>query len=165
VDPEFVALGSQLAEVASRSAASAVAERIRVVKARKDDRETIRLLEELVNDLVDDKAELTRIALAYQQEVAAKQLSPADIQYIAANLRPLLRQLGAVSSSGDVRAAEAMLDAIQPLLSEETLTIVQLVGFNVREAIGEPMTALVRDLISNKLGSSATPSPVPGKRR
>lgn len=157
MDPVLAGLGVHLADVALRNAASTVADRIGAAKVRKDDKATIALLEDLVNELVADKAELTRIAQAYQQEVGAKQISARDIEYIATNLRSLLDKVGGLAPGGAVEA-EAVLDAIEPFLSAETLTIVQLLGFNVREAVGEPMTRLVRDLIERKLGASVAPS-------
>jgi hypothetical protein len=162
VDPMIATLGTQLAEVAFRNAATTIADRVGAAKVRKDDKATIQLLEELVNELVADKAELTRIAQAYQQEVGARQISASDIAYISKNLRPLLQKLSEFSPGG-AGAAEEVLNVIEPFLSVETLTIVQLMGFNVREAIGEPMTAVVRDLITKRLGASVA-SP-PGKRQ
>lgn len=153
MDPLLADLGTRLAEVAFRNAATSVADRIAAVKVKRDDKATMHLLEELVNELVADKAELTRIAQAYQQEVAAKQISPKDIEYISEHLRPLLHKL-AQFSPGGAGDAEEMLDVIQPFLSAETLTVAQLLGFNVREAVGEPMTAVVRDLINTKLGAA-----------
>lgn len=164
VDPMIATLGTQLAGVAFRNAATTIADRVNAAKVRKDDKATIQLLEELVNELVADKAELIRIAQAYQQEVGARQISASDIAYISENLRPLLQKFGEFSPGG-ADAAEEMLNVIQPFLSVETLTIVQLMGFNVREAIGEPMTTLVRDLITKRLGASVAPPPVPGKRQ
>lgn len=147
MDPSMATLGTQLTEVAFRNAATTIADRIGAAKVRKDDKATIQLLEELVNELVADKAKLTRIAQGYQQEVGARQISASDIAYISENLRPLLQKLSEFSP-GTADAAEEVLNVIQPFLSVETLTIVQLMGFNVREAIGEPMTTLVRDLIT-----------------
>lgn len=167
VDPVLAELGTQLADVAFRNAASNVAERIGAVKIRKDNQATIQLLEELVNELVSDKAELTRIAQAYQQEVQATQISADDIKYIAENLRPLLEKLAELSPGAG--SAEGFLDVLEPLLSAETLTIAQLIGFNVRQAIGEPLTEVVRTQISDRLGSGKAPhskgAPRQGTRR
>ena len=131
MDPVLAGLSAQLADVALRNAASTVADRIGASKVRKDEKATIALLEELVNELFADKAELTRIAQAYQQELGAKQISASDIDYIASNLRALLGKVGGLAPGGAAEA-EAVLDAIQPFLSAETLTIAQLLGFNVR---------------------------------
>lgn len=43
-----------------------------------------------------------------------------------------------------------MIDLIQPLLSVETVTVLQLLGFNFRKAIGEPLTEFVAKLILSK---------------
>jgi hypothetical protein len=43
-----------------------------------------------------------------------------------------------------------MMEIIKPLLSVETLTVLQLLGFNFKQAIGEPLTELVAGLIAAK---------------
>lgn len=43
-----------------------------------------------------------------------------------------------------------MVDVLSPLISKETLTILQLLGFNFRKAIGEPLTVLLQKLILSK---------------
>ena len=40
---------------------------------------------------------------------------------------------------------------LSPLVSKETLTILQLLGFNFKKAIGEPLTSLIREMILTKL--------------
>jgi hypothetical protein len=59
--------------------------------------------------------------------------------------------------SASSESAEEALSAIGTILSIETLTILQLVGFNFRKAIGEPLTDLVAALISSR---AAPPSSV-----
>lgn len=43
---------------------------------------------------------------------------------------------------------KGQVEILKSLLSKETLRILQLVGFNYRAAIGEPLTELVRNKIS-----------------
>lgn len=64
-----------MANTAVRNSASAVAERINSARTRKKDQETIAELEDIVNDLVADKAELVRIAQAYEEEFVTQRLS------------------------------------------------------------------------------------------
>lgn len=45
---------------------------------------------------------------------------------------------------------------LSPLISKETLTILQLLGFNFRKAIGEPLTILLEKLILSKLPMDAS---------
>ncbi len=145
MDPVLHELSVQLGEVAARNAAGAVLDRITAAKARKKNEETINALEEIVSDLLADKQELTLIAQALDDQLVAQRLSEEDITYITDNLLPVVEQLTAVSGragdGGDLR------DVVGPLLSKETLTILQLIGFNFREAIGAPLTDLVAQYI------------------
>lgn len=153
VDQQFQALTDQLAITAAKNTAASIADRIRLTKARKRDHETIAELEEIVNDLLSDKSELLLIAQAYEQDLVAQRISPEDIEYISDNFIPLLQRLiesSAASNGREGAAAQEMIDLIQPVLSVETVTILQLIGFNFRKAIGEPLTELVGKLILSK---------------
>jgi hypothetical protein len=46
---------------------------------------------------------------------------------------------------------ERSLDVLAPFLSVETLTILQLVGFNFKRALGEPLTMLLQKFITSKV--------------
>jgi hypothetical protein len=168
MDAELLTLGSQLAAVVARSTATQVAERIAVSKAKKQDQQTIAELEEIVNGLIADKSELVRIAQAFEQELVAQRIAPSDIEYISNNLVPILSQLVA-SSSPQPEQAKAVLDTLRPLLSVETVTVLQLVGFNFRKAIGEPLTELVAGLIAargpGKASGNVVLPPRAGNRR
>jgi len=136
----------------ARNLASTVTSRIRASKARKEDQETIAELDQIVNDLLADKTELVRIAQAYQQELVAQRISAADIEYITTNLVPKLKELvAATANETDKKAAatEEMIDRIRPILSIESVTLLQMIGFNFRAAIGEPLTHLIARLISS----------------
>ena len=143
----------QLGEVAARNLASSVTGRIRASKARKNDRETIGELEEIVNELLADKAELTRIATAYEEELVAQRISEKEIDYFSTNLIPKLRDLAkavAEQEGSDSAKAEAVIDMVEPILSVEAVTLLQIIGFNFRAAIGEPLTQLVARLITSR---------------
>ena len=42
------------------------------------------------------------------------------------------------------------IDSLAPLLSVEMITVLQLVGFNFKKAIGEPLTLLLQKLITSQ---------------
>lgn len=155
VDPQLQTIGAQLGEVVVRNTALAIADKIRAVKARRQDQETIAELEGIVNDLVADKSELVRIANAYEDELVAQRLAKEDIEYISKNLVPLLSQLVA-SSTPQPDQAKTVQDVLQSLLSVETVTVLQLVGFNFRKAIGEPLTDLVAGFIATRASGNAS---------
>lgn len=160
IDPEVQALAANLSETAVRHTAVSIADQITVLKTRKKDKESIAELEDLVYELLSDKNEAVRIASAYEQELIAQQISADDIQYISENFVPVLRQLVQASADNEGKAAgaEEVLNIVQPLLSVETVTVLQLIGFNIRKAIGEPLTQLVSKLISSRV--QAAPSEV-----
>ena len=137
-------------------------------KAKKQDQQTIAVLEEIVNGLIADKSELVRIAQAFEQELVAQRIAPSDIEYISNNLVPILSQL-VTSSSPEPEQANAVLETLRPLLSVETVTLLQLVGFNFRKAIGEPLTDLVAGIIAARGAGKASANvilpPQHGNRR
>ncbi len=145
MDAELSQVTAQLADVIARNAASAVSSRVSAIRARKLDQEAINELTELVNDLIADKNELIAIAAALEQELVAQRISENDITYITTTLIPVVEQLAGMAD--DNEQARQALDAIKSLVRPETLTIMQLVGFNFRRAIGEPLTTVVERLI------------------
>jgi len=159
MDPELTQLGLQLANTAVRNSASAVAERINSARTRKKDQETIAELEDIVNDLVADKAELVRIAQAYEEEFVTQRLSPENVEYIIGTIVPVLE--GLIAESGDGTAVQKTMDLLRPVLSVETLTVLQLVGFNFKRAIGEPLT----EVLHQRIMLLAKGTQQPGKRR
>lgn len=105
--------------------------KISAAKAKKNDKKTIQELEEIVNSLVTDKNELVRIAQSYEQEFVAQQISKKDIEYITTKFIPVLKDL-IKQTSGDDASLQKTIDDLTPLLSVETLTVLQLIGFNTK---------------------------------
>lgn len=151
MNPDISQIAAQLGEVVARNAASAVSSRVSAVRARKLDQEAMNELTELVNDLIADKNELIGIATAFEQELVAQRISDKDIGYITTTLIPVVEKLAGLAGENE-EAGEA-LDAVKSLVTPETLTIMQLVGFNFRRAIGEPLTTLVERLILARVPS------------
>ena len=158
LDSNLIQLGVNLAEVAVKNTAQTVYNKISTVKAKKDDKETINSLTEIINELLADKNELINISKCYEDELVAQKISDEDITYITEKLVPLL--VGFVQEP-------TQLTAINALLSMETLKVLQLLGFNYKKAIGEPLTELVSELIKSqtkKLSNASSSKTVPNKR-
>jgi hypothetical protein len=150
VHPDMTELTTQLAEVAARNAAGAVASKLQALQARKSDKSVVNDLIELVNDLIKDKNQLISIAQAMEQDLVAQRISDQEITYITTRLLPVAEQLAELAEGDDSNTAQA-LEAIKSLITPETLTIMQLVGFNFRKAIGEPLTMLVEQMILSRV--------------
>lgn len=83
-------LASNLIEASARNTASYIADKIKTSKAKKNDKETINELEEIIQNLLNDKLEIQRIAQAYEQELLSQKITEKDIEYITNNLLPVL---------------------------------------------------------------------------
>ena len=120
----LVDLATKLTESAVRNTAGAVIDKVTAVKAKRDDKQTIRELDDIINSLLDDKGELVRIAQAYEQELVSQKISDSDIEYITNTLVPLIEQF--VNNIGDEteRAkSQALLSSIKSVISKEMITI------------------------------------------
>ena len=153
VAPELVKLGVQLTASAARNTASAVTEKISAMRASKSAVDQVAALEQIVSDLLADKNELTRIAQSYQQELVAQQLTPGDVRYIADTVVPLLEQLAGGMGGDGGEKLRSQVEAMKPLLSVETVNVLQLVGFNFRQGIGAPLTKRTKDAIEGNANS------------
>lgn len=146
MDPQLQALGAQLAASAIRNGATAIGDRITAIRARRDDKEIIAELEQIINDLLSDKNELVRISRAFEDELVSQRISESDVNYIVGSIIPVIEGL----AGGNTSSAGQQLDAVKQLLSKETITVMQLLGFNFAKAIGEPLTELARSAILAK---------------
>ena len=166
---EVLQLGAQLTASMARNSSTMVMDKIRTMRASGRQEDTIAGLEEIINDLQEDKRQLVQIAQAYQSELVSQQLAPGDIKYIADTLIPLLEQLIGTAaedadpdadedadSAADAKKKESLkqLELMKSLLSVETANVLQLLGFNFRRAIGEPLTSLCESLILAKVTPS-----------
>ncbi|TIH32267.1 hypothetical protein [Subtercola vilae] len=149
--PQLIDLGIQLAASATRNTASAITDKIGAMRASKSAGEQIDALEQIVSALIADKNELTRIAQSYQQELVAQQLTPGDVRYIADTVVPLLEEVAdGMGEEGGGEKIKMQIQTLKPLLSVETVNVLQLVGFNFRQGIGAPLTKRVKDAIEGQ---------------
>lgn len=161
IDPHtaqgIVDLSIRLSEVTIRNTSGAIRDKIKASKTKREQKEVIQELEEIIDDLIEDKRELRQIAEAYNEEFVAQHISQKEITYIIDNIIPVLENLiehtpVQENSVAAVNAAnmEKTLDTLKSILSVETLTVLQLVGFNFKQAIGEPLTLLLQKFITSK---------------
>lgn len=155
IDPSLAAMAARLAEIAIKNTGTAVYSRVQAIASQKADQQKVNELSTLIDTLIEENGELSRIANAFKQELVAQQISDKDITYIIDSVIPVLTKLvEQADESGNAEAAQKMEDALEilePLFSIETLTVLQLVGFNFKKAIGEPLTLLVQKLITSRV--------------
>ena len=158
VPPDLIGVGVRLTETAARNGASFVQDRINHLRASGEQSKVIAGLEEIISSLMADKSDLTRIAQTYQAELVSQQLTAGDVQYIASTIIPILESFAGPSEGDDEDVAASPMrkniDALRPLLSAETVNVLQLLGFNFRRAIGEPLTKLAESAIISNVNNS-----------
>lgn len=140
---KLIELGVNLTELAVKSTASTVQKKISAAKARKNDKKTIEVYDEIVNELIEERAEAIRIAQSYKNELEKYEISDKDIEHLNKTISTVLDILKGISPNIDIELFKKMKE----LISVDTLKAMQLIGFNYKKAIGEPLT----ELCSNKI--------------
>lgn len=143
LDPTIAEVFVRLGEVAARNTASAIQTRVQTARAAKQNENTINELAEIINQLVDDRMELMSIANVLREQLVAQRITADEIAYITEKLIPTVETVLKLSGGAD----NEMLDAVKALVSVETLTVLQLVGFNFKAAVGVPLTEVVANLV------------------
>ncbi|WP_423450380.1 hypothetical protein AABM35_12335 (plasmid) [Micrococcus luteus] len=154
MDPLLTQLMADLAGVAARNTASKIYDKVRSARASNRDEETIASLQEIIDELIEDKNEAVRIARAYEDQLSARRLAPGDIKYIAETVLPIIEKFAPKETQGNRgqssgASAADTLEAVRSLLSPELLNVLQLIGYNFRDGLGEPLTRLTSAAIAN----------------
>ena len=132
MDPETSKVIVQLSEIAIKNTATIVHDKIATSKAKRNDKETIAELTDIIQDLLSDKQDLQII-------------SDEDLTFIAQTVIPTIEKI--VPDDNDDMISN--IDKIKPLLSRNTLNVLQTLGFNFKRGIGEPLTDLLNSVIKD----------------
>lgn len=180
---EIGMLGIALKEVLSSGAADKAVELVSSVKENSDKNKTIAAYESTLTQLIQENHELKTISMGYRDQFEQIYLSEQDIQYLQKTATRLInlfmpevtekkkRELkdNLVNLQGqsehqaqrnveqweqEQKKQRESIEQFVDLIQVDTLRTMQLLGFNYREAIGEPLTELVADSIKKSAGSS-----------
>ena len=153
----LVETGISLTALAVKGTVSAVTTKIKALKTEKD-LETVRnKYDELINELLSEREEAIRIAQLYKSEVDRLEISDRDIEHLHKTISQILSILKEMSPGIDVNA----FLQFQSLINVNTLKAMQLLGFNFKAAIGEPLTTLCAQAILSKLPNKNSPMQKP----
>lgn len=151
MDPLF----TSLATAAAKATTSEVCSKVRTVKTNKNKDQVIGELTSIINELIESRETLLLIAQGLKEKLIAQQISNDDINYIVNTIIPTLEKILQLGEEGDETSkSKETIKQIEPILSKDTLKVLQTLGFNYRQAIGEPLTQIVRDWILSKTESN-----------
>lgn len=131
----------------SSNTASLVWDKISTIKKKGNDKETISNLEEIITDLINEKNELRQILQAFEEQFISQKITEDEIVYITEKVVPILEAFVVNAEGEDATEQARNIESLKPLLSKDTINILQLLGFNFKKAIGEPLTQLINSLI------------------
>lgn len=141
--PALVDLGVQLTTLAVKRTATAVTNKIKTTKEVRDADKLRNVYDEIVNELLNERDEAVRIAQAYRSELERIVISDEDIKHLESTVTNVLEILKGFSPDMPVDSFEQF----KSLISVDTLKTMQLLGFNYKAAIGEPLTNICADAI------------------
>lgn len=155
----LVEMGVSLTELAIKGTATAVTNKIKAIKEEKNAEKLRNTYDEIISELLSERDEAIRIAQAYKSELDRIVISDDDIEHLHNTVSRLLGiikafQLASAVAKGEeeiakVTAQVESYEQIKELISVDTLKTMQLLGFNYKAAIGEPLTQICANAISN----------------
>lgn len=149
MDPMYVAsiaeLGVSLATLAAKGTALSINTRVKAAKEERDLEKAKNTYEEIINELISEREQAIMLAQVYKAELDRIVISDEDIEHLNATVSRLLEVLRILSPGMDVDS----FGVLKELISVDTLKTMQLLGFNYKAAIGEPLTKICADTISS----------------
>lgn len=143
-------VGINLTTLAVKGTVSAVSTKIKGIKLEKDAEIIKNKYDEIINELLSEREEAIRIAQVYKNELDRYEISDEDIIHLHNTVGKVLEIFKAMSPEIPLEIYEQ----IKELIGVDTLKTMQLLGFNYKVAIGEPLTQLCSNAILSKFKNS-----------
>lgn len=129
----------------------------RLILARKErDFDKLKdIYDEYILKLEKERDAALKIASDYQKEFDSLKISDDDITYLSSTINRIIELMKEFPGSGG-NLPEDVVRVILSLINIDTLRSMQLLGFNYKEAIGEPLTKVTAEFIEHKLSVAKT---------
>lgn len=158
---ELATLGVNLAEMAVKGTVTAISTKVRAIKEEKNAEKIRNTYDEIVNELLSEREEAIRIAQAYKSELEKVVISDEDIQHLHNTVANILKIITDMQIANAERVGVDAVEAVKEqtkvyeqfmeLISVDTLKTMQLIGFNYKAAIGEPLTLMLKNFLLSKV--------------
>lgn len=136
-------LGMDLTELAVKGTVGKISSKIQAVKEEKNMEIVKNKYDEIINEILSEREEAIRIAQLYKNELDRIIISDNDIEHLHNTVDKLLTIIKEISPDKDMTSIESAKE----IINVDTLKSMQLLGFNYKKAIGEPLTELCADKI------------------
>ncbi|MCK1995600.1 hypothetical protein MPH61_24015 [Peribacillus muralis] len=142
-----VKLAVNLTETLSKNTVSYVINKREQIKLNNEKDTIIREYEELTNRLMDDNSQFENIAKSYKAMYEQIEITPENLEYLQNTIRGVLSIISGQSET--TKDQEDGFEMLLDLVTVDTLKTMQLLGFNYKKAIGEPLTEICAEKIKN----------------
>lgn len=153
----ITALAAQLTSLVGNETVTAINSKIAAMKTEKDIDKVKQNYENLLNELLDERSEAIRIAQAYKAELEKVEISDEDIEHLHNTVGRLIEifksflvQQNDGEDNKEIQEEIRSFEQVKELISVDTLKTMQLLGFNYKQAIGDPLTIILRNFILSK---------------
>lgn len=157
----MAAVATQLATLIGNETVTAVNSKIAAMKTEKDIGKVKQNYENILNNLLNERAEAIRIAQTYKSELEKVEISDEDIEHLHNTVERLIEIVKSFlikqnngENNQEIQEQINSFEQIKELISIDTLKTMQLLGFNYKKAIGSPLTMILRNFILSKVPTS-----------
>ncbi|MGO2981508.1 MAG: hypothetical protein ACTINR_08000 [Leuconostoc mesenteroides] len=150
MDETLLTLNTAFAKAITEVTVEKVTNKITQIKSNHDLKKQVTDYEQLVNDLLDNKNKLELTARNYKERLEQVTISDSDIESLHNTVSIVLKIIKPLSQSGE-QEDEKSIDIVLDLLNSDTLKTLQLLGYNYKKAIGEPLTQITAEFLKAKL--------------
>lgn len=153
-------LAKQLASLTAKGTVSGIQTKIASMKNESNIENLKNNYNELIDQLISERAEAIRIARSYKDELEKVEISDKDIVHLHNTIEKILDILKETivvennDNSQEIMNQISAFEQIKNLISVDTLKTMQLLGFNFKIAIGEPLTNMLKNFINSKSPAS-----------
>ena len=110
---ELVSLGISLAELAFKGTATAISNKIKVLKDEKNSEKLRNSYDEIINELLSERDEAVRIAQSYKQELEKIVISDEDIQHLHNTVSRILEIVKAIQLANALTKGEEEVKKVE----------------------------------------------------
>lgn len=137
--------GTSLATLIGSGTVTAITAKINGLKGEKNADKIRAEYDEIITKILQERADAILLAQKYKSELDRIEISEDDMKHLQNTISKIIDIIKEVSPNAPVDTFKTIKD----LITVDTLKTMQLLGFNYKAAIGEPLTELCSDKIRN----------------
>lgn len=150
VTEALVKAGVELTTLVVKGTTTLVNSKVQSLREERNADKLRNTYDEIINELLLEREQALRIAQAYKEEYERVNIGDDDIEYLHNTLKQVITLLSSFKTMDSEQ--QHSMNQLVALLNKDTLKTMQLLGFNYKEAIGEPLTEVCSSAIREKLG-------------